>query len=93
MLSVRTKPGGAEQHNHYADIFIVLDGEVTEVIGGTMENGKETVPGELRGTRVTGGEEHVMRKGDLIHIAPGVPHQTTVANGTSFTYFVIKVAQ
>ncbi len=93
MLTVRTKPGGAEQHEHAADMFIVLDGEATEMTGGTIENLKTASPGELRGSRVVGGTGHVMKTGDIIHIAPGTPHQTLVAPGKTFTYFVVKFDQ
>lgn len=93
MLTVRTKAGGAEQHNHWSDLFVALDGEATVLVGGTIENGKETTPGEVRGTRVVGGTEHVMHKGDVVHISPGVPHQTLVAPGKTFTYYVVKVAE
>jgi mannose-6-phosphate isomerase-like protein (cupin superfamily) len=93
MLTARTKAGGAEQHNHWTDIFIVLDGEARVVVGGTIEDAKQTSPGEIRGTRVVGGTEHIMRKGDVVHISPGLPHQTIVAPGRSFTYYVIKVAE
>ncbi|WP_419803845.1 hypothetical protein [Terriglobus sp.] len=91
MLTARTKPGGAELHQHFNDIFIVLDGEATEVIGGTIEDAKETTPGEIRGKRVVGGTEHPMHKGDVIHIAPNTPHQTVVPEGKYFLYYVIKV--
>ena len=93
MLTVRTKSGGAEQHDHWNDIFIALDGEATVVVGGTIENKKESTPGEPRGTRVVGGTEHVMHKGDIVHISPGVPHQTLVPAGKTFTYYVIKAAE
>lgn len=91
MLTARTKPGGAELHQHWNDFFIVLDGEATEVTGGTIEDAKETSPGEIRGKRVVGGTEHPMHKGDVIHIAPGTPHQTVVPEGKYFLYYVIKV--
>ncbi|GGH00835.1 cupin domain-containing protein [Silvibacterium dinghuense] len=93
MLTVRTRSGGAEQHDHAADIFIVLDGEATEVTGGSIENASTAKPGETRGTRVVGGTEHRMQTGDIVHIAPGTPHQTLVAPGKTFTYYVIKVDQ
>jgi uncharacterized RmlC-like cupin family protein len=35
----------------------------------------------------------LIRKGDVMHISPGVPHQTMVAPGKTFTYYVIKVAE
>lgn len=91
MLTARTRSGGAELHKNFSDFFIVLDGEATEVTGGTVENAKETSPGEIRGARVVGGTEHPMRKGDVVHIAPGTPHQTVVADGKYFLYYVIKV--
>ena len=91
MLTARTKPGGAELHKDFSDFFIVLDGEATVITGGTVENAKETSPGEIRGTRVGGGTAQPMRKGDVVHIAPGVPHQTVVPAGKYFLYYVIKV--
>ncbi|GAA3767746.1 cupin domain-containing protein [Terriglobus aquaticus] len=91
MLTARTKPGGAELHKNWNDFFFVLDGEATEVTGGTIEDAKETTPGEIRGKRVVGGTEHPMHKGDVIHIAPGTPHQTVVPEGKYFLYYVVKV--
>ncbi|MFT4114689.1 cupin domain-containing protein [Silvibacterium sp.] len=93
MLTVRTRSGGAEQHDHAADIFFVLDGEATEITGGTIEGASMAKPGETRGSGITGGTEHRMQTGDIIHIAPGTPHQTLVAPGKTFTYYVIKVDQ
>lgn len=93
MLTVRLKPGGAEQHDHANDLFVVISGEATEITGGTIENKKEASPGEFRGTRVVGGTEHHMGPGDVVHISPGMPHQTVIAPGQTFTYFVVKVQQ
>lgn len=93
MLTVRTRSGGAEEHDHADDMFFVLDGEATEVTGGTIENPTSAKPGEIRGTRVVGGTPHVMRKGDIVHISPHTPHQTMVAPGKTFTYYVVKIDQ
>lgn len=93
MLTVRTRSGGAEQHEHAADMFVVLSGEASEITGGTIADSKTSSPGETRGSHVVGGVEHPMRPGDVIHIAPGTPHQTVLAPGKTFTYFVIKVEQ
>ncbi len=90
MLSTRVKSGGAELHKKAADLFIALDGEATVITGGTMVDRKDSGD-EARGTRVDGGVAQVMHKGDVITIAPNVPHQTMVAPGKTFTYFVVKV--
>ncbi len=92
MLSVRVKSGGAEVHADYNDIFIALDGEATVITGGTVVDPKEVSPGETRGAKVEGGVPTVMHKGDVMHISPGVPHQTMVAAGKTFTYYVVKIA-
>ena len=92
MLTVRSKDGGAEVHANYSDFFVAEDGEATVMTGGTVVDGKELSAGETRGTKLEGGTPHVLHKGDILHILPNVPHQTMVANGKTFTYYVIKVA-
>jgi mannose-6-phosphate isomerase-like protein (cupin superfamily) len=91
MLSTRTRSGGAELHKRFADIFVVLDGEATEVTGGTIIDPSGTGD-EVRGARVEGGSSQLLRKGDVLTIAPNTPHQTVLAPGKTFTYFVVKVA-
>jgi uncharacterized RmlC-like cupin family protein len=71
----------------------VEDGEATVLTGGTVVDPKEASPGEMRGSGLEGATPHVIRKGDVMHISPGVPHQTVVAAGKTFTYYVIKVAE
>jgi mannose-6-phosphate isomerase-like protein (cupin superfamily) len=93
MLAARTKSGGAEFHGRYADIFMIVSGEATEVIGGTMVDRKEKANGEVAGTRLEGGTPHVMHAGDVVHIEAGTPHQTMVDPGKTVVYFVVKIAQ
>ena len=92
MLTVRTQSGGAEQHAEWNDIFVVLEGEATEMVGGHMVDAKEMGGGETRGLRVDGAKPTPMHKGDVIHVAAGVPHQTVLSPGKTFVYYVIKVA-
>ena len=84
MLSVRNKTGGSELHEHYADIFFVVDGEATLTSGGTMVDPKTTEPGEVRGSAVSGGVEQKLGKGDVVHIPPNTPHQLSIPKGKSF---------
>jgi mannose-6-phosphate isomerase-like protein (cupin superfamily) len=93
MLAVRTKSGGAEMHANWNDIFVVLDGEATEMTGGAIVDARPiSAAGETGGARLEGGIATPMRKGDVIHIDPNTPHQTILAPGKTFTYYVIKVA-
>ncbi len=91
MLTLRTASGGAEVHEHYSDIFVVVDGTATLITGGTVINPTIASPGETRGTEVQGGTPKKLAKGDVVHISPNVPHQLLIAKGKRFTYFVVKI--
>jgi hypothetical protein len=52
----RTGPGQVEIHDRETDIFYITDGEATFVTGGTMVGGKQTAPGQTRGTDLHGGQ-------------------------------------
>jgi len=92
-LSVRSKSGGAEVHEHYADIFIVTSGEATLVSGGIVVDGHSAGLGETRGTTIHGGTRQVMKLGDVIHVPAGTPHQTLIDPGKTFSCLVIKVKE
>ncbi len=94
MLTVRVKSGVGEFHKRDNDIFIVLDGDATVLTGGMLVDPKAAAsPDEIVGTRVEGGVAHVLHKGDTLHIPANTPHQTMVAPGKTFTYYVIKIAE
>ena len=93
MLTARTASGGAELHGHYADFLFVIDGEGTEMTGGTMVDPKPGQNGEVRGKTLEGATPHVLHKGDVIHIPAGTPHQAIEAPGQTITIFVIKVEE
>lgn len=93
MLTVRVKSGGAEFHKKNNDIFVAVDGEATVITGGTLVDPQNSSADEIVGTRLEGGVAHVMHKGDIIHIPVNTPHQTVVAPGKTFTYYVVKVVE
>jgi quercetin dioxygenase-like cupin family protein len=59
------------------------------VTGGTMVDGKEVSPGQMRGTSITGGETHHLKKGDVIIVPNGTPHQF-IETSNPFLYFIVK---
>jgi mannose-6-phosphate isomerase-like protein (cupin superfamily) len=93
VMIARVKSGVGELHRQENDVFVVVDGDATVLTGGTMVDPKDTAPGEVRGTRVDGGVAHELHKGDLFHVPPNVPHQTILAPGKTFTYYVVKVVE
>ena len=87
--SRREMPGMAEIHTKDADIVYVLDGTATLVTGGTAVDAKMTEPDELRGSSISGGEVHELKKGDVIIVPAGVPHWFKEVSNP-FLYYVVK---
>ena len=92
-LSVRLRSGVAELHEHFADLFFVLDGRATLVTGGTIVRPQSAGPGETRGSMVADGARQELRAGDVVHIAAGTPHQIVLAGDASFTAMVVKIQE
>ena len=91
MVIRRDESGEPEVHAGWSDVFIPQEGEATIVYGGKVEGGRETGPGEIRGGKIVGGSSQKLAPGDAAIIPPGVPHQTIVDKGKSFTAMIIKV--
>src|SRR5438046_4917141 len=87
--SRRVEPGQAEIHTLDTDVIYVVDGSATLVTGGKAVDKKVIGPNEIRGSRIEGGEEHNITKGDAIIIPNGVPHHFTSVTG-ELHYFVCK---
>ena len=93
MLTARTASGGAELHQHYADFLIVVDGEGTEMTGGTIVEPKTNPGGEIRGKTLEGATPHLLHKGDVIHIPAGTPHQMILKGDETITSLAMKVQE
>jgi uncharacterized protein GlcG (DUF336 family)/mannose-6-phosphate isomerase-like protein (cupin superfamily) len=87
--SRRVEPGEAEIHTLDTDVIYVVDGSAMLVTGGKAIDTKEIAPHEIRGTKIEGGQEHQITKGEVIIIPNGVPHQFTAVTG-ELHYFVCK---
>jgi len=92
MAGRRVAPGEVEIHEKDTDVFYITEGSATFVTGGTAADQHTTAPGEIRAPKIAGGEEHHLKKGDVIVIPAGVPHQFTAVDGT-FLYFVVKITK
>src|SRR5437870_9640891 len=87
--SRRVDPGQAEIHTLDTDVIYVVDGSAMLVTGGKAIDTKEIASHEIRGTKIEGGQEHQITKGEVIIIPNGVPHQFTAVTG-ELHYFVCK---
>lgn len=88
-VSRRDKTGQSEVHDNETDVFHVISGTATFVTGGTMVDGKQSGPGQIRGSGISGGTTHTLKEGDVITIPKGTPHWfKEVPN--EIIYFVVK---
>ncbi len=81
----------AEVHDASDDIFYVLEGSAELTLGGALENPKEATPGEWKSDKIIGGQTFTIKKGDLIVIPRGTPHQRINTKGKTFSLLLIKI--
>jgi mannose-6-phosphate isomerase-like protein (cupin superfamily) len=90
----REGTGQAELHETDADVIMVVSGEGTLIVGGTMPGSKTTAPGEMRGPSIDGGAvRQKIAPGDIVHIRAKTAHQVLVEPGKQITYFTLKVKE
>jgi len=80
----------AELHDASDDVYYVLDGSATLVLGGKLDAPKETDPGEWRSPKILDGKTIEIKKGDLIIVPRGTPHQRSTEN-KDFMMILIKI--
>ena len=87
----KNKSGAAgELHDACDDVYYVLEGSATLVLGGKLDAPRETEPGEWRSPRIIEGKTVEINKGDLVIVPRGTPHQRSTA-GKDFTMILIKI--
>jgi uncharacterized cupin superfamily protein len=94
-ISHRAKSSGtAELHKNWADLYYILDGEVTIRYGDRLEGGKDGVDGEVRGGEIVGNvTRQKLVAGDVASAPAGTPHFWEVEPGKSVTYLTVKLGK
>jgi glc operon protein GlcG len=87
--SRRDGAGQAELHALDTDIFYVLEGSATVIVGGDIVDGTQTAPHEIRGSSIRGGDVREIGPGDVLTIPRGVPHWFRSVKAP-FRYYVVK---
>jgi len=91
MVAYREADGEAELHETQHDVFIVESGEGVVVLGGEVQGGRTTAPGEIRGPSIKGGRTMPLGAGDVVSIPARTPHQVLVKPGGKVTYLIVKI--
>ena len=82
----------AELHDASDDVYYVLEGSALLTLGGRLDAPKEADPGEWRSPKIIDGKTFEIKKGDLVIVPRGTPHQRSTAN-KDFTMILIKIYQ
>jgi mannose-6-phosphate isomerase-like protein (cupin superfamily) len=79
----------AEVHDGADDVFVILEGSATLILGGRLDSPNQSQPGEWRAAAITGGTEFKLAKGDVVVVPRGTPHRR-ITPGQDVTLMVIK---
>ena len=80
----------AETHVNNSEVFFIVSGEATEIVGGTPVDNKTVSPGEIHGSALNGGMRVELRPGDVMRMPANTPHRMLVAPGKQVTFMVVK---
>ncbi|MGC8545543.1 MAG: hypothetical protein ACP5UJ_04110 [Athalassotoga sp.] len=82
--------GNAEVHFHFSDLYMVISGKATVIIGDKFTGGVEIEDGEIRNCKIENPVEYGIKKGDLLLIPAGFAHKVKTGRSKLMQY-VIKI--
>jgi len=80
-----------EIHQLKWDIYVVIEGSGTVLIGGLRTNWVDGRPAEEQRPQLTGATPFRVTKGDIIHVPARVWHQLVLEEGESMLYALINI--
>jgi mannose-6-phosphate isomerase-like protein (cupin superfamily) len=81
-IEYRTAVAPAAIHETEGELFYVIDGSATFVIGGQLTEQKRQNAQNLQGTAITGGTSRKVSKGDFMLVPAGSAHGFSAVDGT-----------
>jgi mannose-6-phosphate isomerase-like protein (cupin superfamily) len=91
VLAMRREAGEAEYHDRTNHVFIMVDGEATMVVGGTMVDARRTAPDQMRAPSLEGGITYHLTKGDIITIPAKTPHWFKEVPTKTVAYYAVNM--
>src|SRR6266705_2821209 len=91
VLAQRREAGPVEYHDHTNHVFIMVEGEATLVVGGTMVDPKRTAPDQMRAASVEGGTTYHLSKGDVITIPAKTTHWFKEVPTKTVAYYAVNI--
>ena len=91
VLAQRRASGPVEYHDHTNHVFVIVEGEATLVVGGTMVDSKRTAPDQMRAPSLEGGTTYHLSKGDVITIPAKTPHWFREVPTKTVAYYAVNI--
>ena len=91
VLAQRREAGVVEYHDHTNHVFVMVEGEATLVVGGTMVDPKRTAPDQMRAPSLQGGTAYHMSKGDVITIPAKTPPWFKEVPTKTVAYYAVNI--
>lgn len=82
-----------EIHEEKWDLYVVVDGSGTLLVGGERTNWVDGRPMEEQRPALSGARAFDVTKGDVVHVPARVWHQLVLPEGQSMTYMLINVME
>lgn len=73
-VDYRASVGPANLHETENEIFQVLEGSATLIVGGSLVEPTAARNGNRNGARISGGQARAVGAGDVLFVAAGAPH-------------------
>ena len=80
-LEYRTGKAAAAVHETDAELFYVIQGSGTLLMGGQMVNSHRANAHNLEGEGIDGGQTYKLSKGDVLIVPQNTPHQIMSVDG------------
>ena len=91
VLAQRREAGLVEYHDHTKHVFVMVEGQATLVVGGTMVDPKRTAPDQMRAPSLEGGTTYHLSKGDVITIPAKTPHWFKEVPTKTVAYYAVNI--
>ena len=91
VLAQRREAGQVEYHDHTNHVFIMVEGEATLVVGGTMVDAKRTAADQMRAPSLDAGTVYHLSKGDVITIPAKTPHWFKEVPTKTVAYYAVNI--
>ena len=91
VLAQRRQAGEVEYHEHTNHVFVMVEGEATLLVGGTMLNARRTAPDQMRAPSLQGGTAYHLSKGDVITIPAKTPHWFKEVPTKTVAYYAVNI--